>query len=321
MHNIAAALLLAIAFLVGPLSDAATRSPVEWTDDSADADHHASHKAPLQVQPIVQLRPTQFDWPYEIRLALPPNYEQSKRQYPVLWVTDGLWMFDQVVSTLNRAGMTQWIIVAIAAPESALDDIRRRQVYQYSPLANDLFNDPSGLRRQILAESSRFGQQYRGGGVAGYFDFVTTELRSKIQAQYRTQIDNNILFTHSTAGAFAAYTLFTQPSTFSHYIMSSPVLNISNYALFNYEADYASKYADMETRVSLTATTSEALDTNIPVAAWGITSSTIRMAERLALRDYPSLQLSLNIFSDETHGTVAMRSLLESLQAHSIETQ
>lgn len=64
------------------------------------------------------MRAEGFDWDHEIQIALPASYYQSKKAYPVLWITDGLYTFETAVSIANawdKYDLPEMIVVGVGA--------------------------------------------------------------------------------------------------------------------------------------------------------------------------------------------------------------
>jgi len=79
------------------------------------------------------------------------------------------------------------------------------------------------------------------------------------------------------------------------------------------EKRYADAHADLRADVFFAA--GEAEITQHTIAGLGVVSSTVRMAEVLSERRYPSLSLSMRIFAAEDHGSVVPLSLYWGLRA------
>ena len=88
------------------------------------------------------------------------------------------------------------------------------------------------------------------GGAAGFFDFLTGELRSWAESQAPVARDAaRCLFGHSLGGMFAAWALLQRPDAFDCWICASPSLWWDSYVVVRQEAEYAAAQHDLPARV------------------------------------------------------------------------
>lgn len=127
-------------------------------------------------------------------VRLPNNYQESKVNYPVIYVLDGDNHFEHAsiaASILEENDrMPESIIVAIP-------------------------NNQGTRGRDLARERDRFKQ------------YIQEEVIPFIEENYRTT-KHKTLFGHSMAGAFVLNYLATRPSLFENYIVASPVIQIFN---------------------------------------------------------------------------------------------
>lgn|GEM_PF-1751305 len=126
---------------------------------------------------------TKIEYPYSV--YLPPNYETSKKKYPVLYLTDGQWVkeFHKAVEVHNK----EFIVVAIEqGPEN---------------------------RRM---------EDYKLPGASNYIRFLKDEIIPQIEKQYRT--NSNRIFWGASLGATVGEILLSQETDkkpyFSTYALS-----------------------------------------------------------------------------------------------------
>ena len=104
---------------------------------------------------------------------------------------------------------------------------------------------------------------------------------------------------HSGGGSFGLYVLFSKPESFSKYIISSP----GDGPWLEMEQSHYEKHKDLAAKVFLSA--GEAEMTDYFVAKVGkIVSTVASVAERLTVREYPSLELEARIIPGAGHGNV-----------------
>lgn len=136
-----------------------------------------------------------------IEVYMPPDFEKSGENYPLLVVLDGGRFFQYCVSIIHMMSPNHFprmIIIGI------LNNDRSRDL--------DPVNNTEKFRR-----------------------FMETELFPYIQKKYRT-LSYRILMGHSLAGLFTLHTLFKKPELFNAYIATSPSLGDPDSNRLIYEA-------------------------------------------------------------------------------------
>ncbi|MEO8452562.1 MAG: alpha/beta hydrolase-fold protein [Gemmatimonadota bacterium] len=268
----------------------------------------------MEVRGPERMHSSGFDWDFETEVALPASYgDTSDRAYPVLWLTDGPLVFNLAVGIQNllaTGGLApELIIVGVGCSSAAgLAEYSRRRVIELTPPGNQLFYDgPGGDYFKKLAPEYSTPQR-----ADAFLAFLVDEARPALAKQYR-MIEDHGLFGHSGGGMFANYALFARPGTFRRYIIGSPSSNAVDRAAFKLEAAHAAAHRDLQADVFFGA--GEAEIGEMMLAAWGIVSAPVLMAETLLLRQYPSLKITTRIFSAKNHFTAVPDILLEGIQA------
>jgi predicted alpha/beta superfamily hydrolase len=248
------------------------------------------------IEPPWTTREAGFGWEHEIRVALPASYPTSSRSYPVLWITDG-----NLEPALAVLGVAELILVSVGAGTATMEDADARRTFELTP-TSDLYFD--GLLGERLRQEAPgiFPLRHRpdsAGGAARFLDFLVDTIRPRIASRYRCDPADHGLLGHSYGGTFVAYSLFARPGAFRRYIAGSPLLYTGNSGVFDLEERYARENDDLPASVFFGAGGSEITEKYI--SAYGCVSSMIRMVETLTAREYPSLQLAMSIFADDTH--------------------
>ena len=153
------------------------------------------------------------------------------------------------------------------------------------------------------------------GGVQKADDllaFFVDEVRPSLARVYRMD-DDHTLMGHSGGGMFASYALFARPGAFRRYIIGSPSSNAADKAAFRLEAEYAATHTDLKADIFFGAGEKEI--GKLGLAAWGIVSAPVLMAETLLLRQYPSLKITTRIFPGKDHLTVIADVIAEGIRA------
>ena len=161
--------------------------------------------------------------PVKVRVMVPDGYENGGERYPVMYINDGQDVFrdDQTFWNCESLRFEQYyrdygkfvprvILVAIASP-----DVQSVRTAQYSPYTKDF----------VIPEGKTFEPHIDGKGKE-YLEWMTKELKPKIDAAYRTLPDpaNTAICGYSTGALNAIYAILAYPQVFTRIIaMSSAV--------------------------------------------------------------------------------------------------
>jgi uncharacterized protein len=253
----------------------------------------------MTMEPATVMRAAGFDWDHEVQVALPPSYgSDPERAYPVLWLIDGpqlLHLAIGIVTSLLYGGLApEMIIVAVGCPgEAGVAEWGRRRIIDLMPPGETALHDGPGgdfLRRMDIPKMPQQADRFLA--------FLVDEVRPALAARYRMDGDHGLLG-HSAGGMFTSYALFARPGAFRRYIVGSPSCYAVDRAIFGLEADHVRAHGDLAASVFFGAGEQEI--GQITMAAMGIVSSPVLLAETLAVRRYPSLKLKTRIFPDKDH--------------------
>jgi predicted alpha/beta superfamily hydrolase len=267
----------------------------------------------MSIEPPIAMRTAAFDWDYEVQVALPMSYGVlPNKRYPVLWLTDGPALLHLAIGLLNTLVMgnliPEMIVVAVGCPSEAgfAEFGRRRNIDFMPPGKEPFFEGPGGdfFRKMNLP----MGAQQADDLLA----FLVDEIRPALAHRYRMEDDHGLLG-HSGGGMFTNYALFARPGAFRRYIIGSPSSNAANRAAFRLEEAYAAANKDLAADVFFGAGEKEI--GQLALAAWGIVSAPVLMAETLLLRQYPSLKVTARIFAGKDHLTVMPDIISEGVRA------
>ena len=268
----------------------------------------------MSIEPAITMRTAAFDWDYEVQVALPASYGVTPDQrYPVLWLTDGPFLLHLAVGLMNTlviAGLVpEMIVVGVGCPsEAGVMEFGRRRAIDFAPPGKSMYFDGPGadyFRKLGMPEG---GAQQADDLLA----FLVDEVRPLLSGTYRID-DDHTLMGHSGGGMFASYALFARPSAFRRYIIGSPSSNAADRAAFRLEAEYAAANTDLKADIFFGAGEQEI--GKLSLAAWGIVSAPVLMAETLLLRQYPSLKITTRIFPGKDHLTVLADVIAEGVRA------
>jgi len=268
----------------------------------------------MSIEPARAMRTAAFDWDYEVQVALPASYGvMPDKAYPVLWLTDGPFLLPLAVGLLNTlvvGGLApEMIIVGVGcASEAGAAEFGRRRSIDFTPPGKSILFDGLGgdyFRKLGVPEG---GEQKADDLLA----FLVDELRPALARQYRMNDDHGLMG-HSGGGMFASYALFARPGAFRRYIIGSPSSNAVERSAFRLEREYAAANEDLKADVFFGA--GELEIGKLGLAAWGIVSAPVLMAETLLLRQYPSLNVTTRIFSGKDHSSVIADVIAEGVRA------
>lgn len=212
---------------------------------------------------------------YDIYVRLPDEYSKDQaKSYPILYVLDGQWDFkllDSIYGGLQYDGfIPEIIIIGITYSEGA--DYGALRAMDYTPVHDAYF---------------------RGSGDAPKFlAFFKEQLIPFVEANYRADASRRILMGSSFGGTFTLYALFSDPSLFSGYVASSPIVTYGNRFAFQQEAEYSQNHTDLPVRLFMGV--GELEDVAYPVG---------QFARILDGRDYPGLEMEFRVIEGEGHAS------------------
>ena len=166
----------------------------------------------------------------KIWLYLPPNYQTSQEDYPVIYMHDGQNLFDKKTSyagewkvdeTLNEMYETTgkgFIVVGI-------ENTGKERLNEYSPWKHE---------------------KYGGGSGDNYLDMIVSVLKPKIDQNYRTkpEADHTAIMGSSMGGLISYYAALKYPDVFGKVGVFSPSFWFSK-SVFDYTEKRA-KIADVK---------------------------------------------------------------------------
>jgi len=147
----------------------------------------------------LQSRYLKYYNPRKIWIYLPPDYETSGKNYPVLYMHDGQNLFDEAESFAG-----EWKV-----------DETLESMYKESNFGLIVVGIENAREYRIDEYSPFFNQQYKRGGEADlYLKFIVEELKPYVDSTYRTLKDDIALLGSSLGGLISIYGGFKYPETF-----------------------------------------------------------------------------------------------------------
>lgn len=226
---------------------------------------------------------------YRLQIGLPANYHHSDKTYPVVYLAYGNLLFPLVwfiMTSLNVSWqLPRLILVGIGYDTDEPIKLARTRERDFLPT-------PSPKARHLTGQAESF------------LRFIREELQPFINSNYRTDPDDSAYVGHSHGGLFGLYTLFHQSDTFQRYVIGSPSLHHDNQITMDYERDYADSHNDLPVRLFLSVGAREEMDDPLIKPEFQFVTHLKALAETLQARNNPNLQLTTQIFDDETHASV-----------------
>ncbi len=212
----------------------------------------------------------------EILIYTPAGYEESNIRFPTLYITDGAENF--------------FITTAIVNFLSRSGQIPRMVVVGI----------PNVNRNRDLSPSIIQGTSNQGGGN-NFLNFFQKELIPYVDEKYKTT-NYRILFGHSLGGVFATYTMISKPELFNAFIAASPFLAYDNWYVINEAESKLADLSDFKGQLFITLG-------NEPAYHESLDKFTSLLEDKIK-----TLRWDYQIFSDETHGSIPVISILKGLR-------
>jgi len=276
------------------------------------------------------IRSEHVDQEFKIFVALPEPVMPDQR-YPVLYVLDGNGIFglatDIARGLLLGSELPPMIVVGIGYPVGGLAETLNLRMRDYTPTPDDRFVDVA------VKMWGGTGGETSGGGPQ-FLEFIRSELKPFIDAEYPADPHDATIFGDSFGGLFSTFVLLNAPDTFQRYIIGSPSLFWDGCVMLEHERRYAESHDDLRAKVFVacgaleTAADMKEMMKNMPPEMAG-TFEEYQQAiggepqmveilhpflETLRGRGYPSLELSSEVFPDETHNSVPALNLSRGLR-------
>lgn len=240
---------------------------------------------------VFELRSQHNDIEYEIRVWLPEEYARGARSYPLTIMLDADYQFPLGVSILEhlaqRNQADESIVVAIAYANSQRNPYwyRRNRTRDYTPTTV-----PTGGYGEEF-------QQYSGGGRE-FLRFIADELTASLHAKYSITARGHTYVGHSFGGLFGAFIISEQPNLFSNYVLISPSLWYDDRLMIQRVTDKEELGLDSETNIYL------AVGDHENQRGRPMIDELRLYAQALQDKQDPALEVSVRVFSDETHASI-----------------
>jgi predicted alpha/beta superfamily hydrolase len=217
-------IVLTLAFLFGAIhAQAADPAPV-----------YPAHTIP---NTLLRALPRNADGrAYQLHIHLPASFaKEPKRRYPVLYVTDGYWDFQTVISSYNNKVydkvVPEFIIVGLGYAGEDLDYGQLR-TWELTPVPLPGAAD-SGHADKFLATLEK-------------------EIIPFVEREYRADPAHRVLAGSSLGGLFTLYAMYARPTLFEGYIAASPAVVVGGDWIIGQAKAYAATGKPLKARLYVT---------------------------------------------------------------------
>ncbi|MCD6544282.1 MAG: alpha/beta hydrolase [Flavobacteriaceae bacterium] len=144
----------------------------------------------------------------KIWLYLPPDYHNSQKKYPVIYMHDGQNLFDEKTSFSG-----EWRV------DEALN-----QIFKDNGFGAIVIGIENGSNKRLDEYSLWKNSKYGGGKGDAYIDFIVTTLKPYVDKKFRTRSDksNTVIFGSSMGGLISFYATLKYPEVFGKSGVFSP---------------------------------------------------------------------------------------------------
>ena len=263
----------------------------------------SGHHPPIEIMNTEKcaLPSKLIDQVFSIYVGLPYHYHQTDESFPVLYLLDAnvTFSFIDLIRVFQiQQKVPHFLTIGIGYPVTNFletDSLRQRD---FTPSI-----DKETLAHQKAA-SNQAGPIMMGGAQT-FLRFIREELKPFVSANYRIMPNDAAIFGTSYAGLFALYALFTQPDTFTKYLIGSPSIWWDDSIILAYERDFAAQHTSLNATI-FTYVGSHEAETNV--------NNVIKLSTILDCRAYKGLQLKTQIFEGEDHMSVSMAAFFRGLR-------
>ena len=249
------------------------------------------------------LKSSQNGQTYRLSIAAPFTID-PKVAYPVLYVLDGNFFFGSaayIEAKLTHDGdVTPAVVVGIGYPTDNWDEVRRRRYDDLSPWP---------LEPAILALVAP-GIAKTGGGDA-FLRFIEEDVKPFVAARFKVDSSKQTLFGYSLGGLVGLHEMFKNPTAFSSYVLSSPVITWNDRKVLADEPAFTiqAKTGALHLRILVTSAGDEQNPNVQSDVAARMVDNASELAERLAVVNSRNIVVERTIFPGETHNSVGTVSL------------
>jgi uncharacterized protein len=219
-------------------------------------------------------------------VSVPASYAHSNQRYPVLYLTDAQWQFDQARSSVaflarNRM-IPEAIVVGVTNPDRT----------------HDLY-----ATRADFKAGSRIIPFPTSGNADQFLEFFEKELIPWTESRYRTS-RLRVLAGHSAGGNFALHALRRRPGLFQAIIVASPWMAWDDFKELKQLEPFLES-PDLRAKALFISSANEGIEMQEGIDG---------LAAALKVRKAPGLRWDFASYAGETHDSTAVKSYFDGLR-------
>ena len=208
----------------GPVKDTVKIKILNWTDNQPKKSTASINVSVLLEKfEIPQLKRSRRIW-----ICLPPDYNNSKKSFPVIYMHDGQNLFDEATSFTG-----EWQV-----------DETLNELYEEKSFGLIVVGIDNGGAKRMDEYSPWKNSGYNGGGEGdAYLDFIVKTLKPYVDENYRTieNKKNTAIMGSSLGGLISHYAALKYPEIFGLIGVFSPAFGFSETSY-----DFASIHSNIE---------------------------------------------------------------------------
>jgi predicted alpha/beta superfamily hydrolase len=230
-----------------------------------------------------------------IQVALPAGYAERPgyTRYPVLYLLDGQKFFRTVTGVVQHLASD----ASPRVPDLIVVGVSSQQRVRDSSPTHSL-KGPRGVDEPDYAPS---------GGADRFLRFLTEELVPFVDRRYRTS-GYRVIVGYSFTGVPVMHALFTRPQAFNAYLAIDPSWWWDDYLLEKEARTFIASGAVDRRALFVTTTTN-----NPPPAFFPTLRYVDTLSPMLQAQPVKGLRFGSRVYDDETHHSVALRSVYDGL--------
>lgn len=236
---------------------------------------------------------------YRIQTALLGS--EPPEGYPVLFVLDGDAYFSSVAALAKALSESHanpdalsLLIVGVGYSDQQGIDLKQRSLDYTPPLRAEA----------TVEERQRYGQG------ALFHQFLNQELMDYVASQYRIDSESLALFGHSFGGLYSLYDLLRDNSKFSYFVLSSPSIWWHDTRILDFVGDWQQAHGK-HVRITIGELEIAAAQKDARRRSRDMAGHALKLYEQLKSA---GVAVEFETYPDESHGTVAYKSVLDSLK-------
>jgi predicted alpha/beta superfamily hydrolase len=244
---------------------------------------------------------------FTIKVQQPMRRADNSESFKVVYTTDADFYFDGFATIANHLQLhgetPRFILVGIGYEDSRASALlRMRDFYLH------------GVRKLYCTVITQLADSPLGDGVKDldaithstcaieFLRFISEELIPYINANYATLSGEDTYCGYSAGASFGLYTLFSQPEVFKRYILGSPA---TSYSGQHWGVELAEPFIQsrrpMDAKVYLCVGEFEEFKRGF--GDFELVTGYYRLAKLLKQAAIPGLDLTTQVFPQETHAT------------------